>query len=71
MLAHNLTHLLTLKPGDFKRYGEIAAVHPQDDGPGASSKDELPLKKRTQRKSVSGRMETRWETRRGTTEPLS
>lgn len=28
MRVHGLTHLLTLNPGDFERYPDIAAVHP-------------------------------------------
>jgi predicted nucleic acid-binding protein len=30
MLAHGVTHLLTLNPSDFTRYAEITAVTPQE-----------------------------------------
>ena len=30
MLAHGVTHLLTFNSGDFRRYGSITAVHPQE-----------------------------------------
>ena len=30
MLAHGVTHLLTLNPGDFARYAEITTLTPQD-----------------------------------------
>ena len=30
MLAHNVTHLLTLNPSDFSRYPEVTPVTPQD-----------------------------------------
>jgi predicted nucleic acid-binding protein len=30
MLAHGVTHLLTLNPADFARYNEITAVTPQE-----------------------------------------
>jgi predicted nucleic acid-binding protein len=30
MQAHKITHILTLNPGDFKRYTEISAVTPQE-----------------------------------------
>ena len=30
MLAHGITHLLTLNPSDFARYSEITAVTPQE-----------------------------------------
>jgi predicted nucleic acid-binding protein len=30
MLAHGLTHLLTFDVGDFRRYAQITAVHPED-----------------------------------------
>ncbi len=30
MLAHGITHLLTLNPSDFTRYSEITAVTPQE-----------------------------------------
>jgi predicted nucleic acid-binding protein len=30
MLAHNVTHLLTLNPGDFARYTEITTVTPAE-----------------------------------------
>ncbi|MBI3945082.1 MAG: type II toxin-antitoxin system VapC family toxin [Armatimonadetes bacterium] len=32
MLAHGITHLLTLNPSDFARYDEITAVHPREVG---------------------------------------
>lgn len=30
MLVHGLTHILTFNFGDFARYSEITAVHPDD-----------------------------------------
>jgi len=30
MLAHGVTHLLTLNPNDFSRFPEITLVHPAD-----------------------------------------
>jgi predicted nucleic acid-binding protein len=30
MLRHGVSHLLTFNTGDFVRYSEIAAVHPDD-----------------------------------------
>jgi predicted nucleic acid-binding protein len=30
MLAHGVTHLVTLNPGDFARYSDIVAVTPQE-----------------------------------------
>jgi len=30
MVAHGITHLLTLNPTDFARYSEITAVTPQE-----------------------------------------
>lgn len=30
MLAHGITHLLTLNPADFKRFSEITVVEPKD-----------------------------------------
>lgn len=30
MVAHGITHILTLNPGDFKRYTEISAITPQE-----------------------------------------
>ena len=30
MLAHGVTHILTLNPGDFARYSEITTVTPSE-----------------------------------------
>jgi len=30
MVVHAITHILTLNVGDFVRYAEVTAVHPQD-----------------------------------------
>ena len=36
MLPHGATHLLTFDVADFRRYGEITAVHPQEVVDGAA-----------------------------------
>jgi hypothetical protein len=30
MRVHGISHILTLNPDDFIRYGDITVVHPQD-----------------------------------------